>query len=693
MSDAVVISDAEVSTGAVASASPVSAGDIDRYVYDVVVVGAGGSGLRAAIEARLNGKKTAIISKSLFGKAHTVMAEGGCAAAMGNVNPHDNWQVHFRDTMRGGKFLNNWRMAELHAQEAPDRVWELEAWGAVFDRTKDGKISQRNFGGHEYPRLAHVGDRTGLEMIRSLQQKVVALQQQDAIQHGDPEAMIKVFAETTITDLLLEKGNPGRPGTPRRLAGAFGYFRDTGRFVLFQAPAVVLATGGIGKTYKVTSNSWEYTGDGHALALRAGATLLNMEFVQLHPTGMVWPPSVRGLLVTESVRGDGGVLRNSEGKRFMFNYVPDVFRAQYAQTEEEADRWYDDPDHNRRPPELLPRDEVARSINSEVKAGRGSPHGGVFLDIASRRPAEYILQRLPSMYHQFKELADVDITKEPMEIGPTCHYVMGGVEVDPDTGAASVPGLFAVGEVSGGMHGSNRLGGNSLSDLLVFGRRAGLGAARYASALAWHPVVPEAALAAAAATALEPLQRAEGESPYAIHGELQTIMNDLVGLIRRESEMKTALVELDKLRARAAQVSAPGGRAYNPGWHLALDLRNMLTVAECVAQAALERQESRGGHTRDDYPAMSPEWRKLNLICSLDADGDVTLRRQPMVPMRTDLLELFDVSELRKYMTDEELAGLGSPQAPGPAKEAPSAPSIGAPPARPSEAPARKAGE
>jgi succinate dehydrogenase / fumarate reductase flavoprotein subunit len=622
-----------------------------RYSYDVVVVGAGGSGLRAAIEARLNGKKTAIISKSLFGKAHTVMAEGGCAAAMGNVNPNDNWQVHFRDTMRGGKFLNNWRMAELHAKEAPDRVWELEAWGAVFDRTKDGKISQRNFGGHEYPRLAHVGDRTGLEMIRSLQQKVVAMQQADAVEFGDPEAMIKVFAETTITDLMVEEG---------RIAGAFGYFRDTGRFVLFEAPAVVLATGGIGKTYKVTSNSWEYTGDGHALALRAGAKLLNMEFVQLHPTGMVWPPSVRGLLVTESVRGDGGVLRNSEGKRFMFNYVPDVFRAQYAETEEEADRWYDDPDHNRRPPELLPRDEVARSINSEVKAGRGSPHGGVFLDIASRRPAEYILKRLPSMYHQFKELADVDITKEPMEIGPTCHYVMGGVEVDPDTGAASVPGLFAVGEVSGGMHGSNRLGGNSLSDLLVFGRRSGLGAAEYVSALpeSDRPSVSEASLDAAAAVAIEPLERAEGENPYAIHGELQVIMNDLVGLIRRESEMKTALVELDKLRAREAQVSAAGGRAYNPGWHLALDLRNMLVVAECVAQAALERQESRGGHTRDDYPGMSPEWRKINLICSAGAQGTVSLKRQPIVPMRTDLLELFDISELKKYMTEEELAGL-----------------------------------
>ncbi|MGD0602797.1 MAG: fumarate reductase/succinate dehydrogenase flavoprotein subunit [Streptosporangiaceae bacterium] len=648
MTDAVPTSEAGLAT-VPTNTGPAS--EIDRFSYDVVVVGAGGSGLRAAIEARLQGKKTAIISKSLFGKAHTVMAEGGCAAAMGNVNPKDNWQVHFRDTMRGGKFLNNWRMAELHAKEAPDRVWELEAWGAIFDRTKDGKISQRNFGGHEYPRLAHVGDRTGLEMIRTLQQRVVALQQQDAVKFGDPEAMIKVFAETTITELIKADG---------RIAGAFGYFRDTGRFVLFETPAVVLATGGIGKTYKVTSNSWEYTGDGHALALRAGAKLLNMEFVQLHPTGMVWPPSVRGLLVTESVRGDGGVLTNSEGKRFMFNYVPDVFRAMYAETEEEADRWYNDQANNRRPPELLPRDEVARSINSEVKAGRGSPHGGVFLDVSARLPAEEILRKLPSMHHQFKELADVDITKEPMEVGPTAHYVMGGVEVDPDTGGASVPGLFAVGEVSGGMHGSNRLGGNSLSDLIVFGRRAGLGAAEYVSALPSRPTVSEADLASAAAVAVEPLERAAGESPYAIHSELQTIMNDLVGLIRRESEMTTALAELDKLRARAAQVSAAGGRAYNPGWHLALDLRNMLVVAECVAQAALERQESRGGHTRDDYPVMSPEWRKVNLICSLDADGSVGLRRQPMVPMRTDLLELFDLGELKKYMTEEELTGLSA---------------------------------
>ena len=520
--------------------------EIERHSYDVVVVGAGGSGLRAAIEARLQGKKTAIISKSLFGKAHTVMAEGGAAAAMGNANPRDTSQVHFRDTMRGGKFMNSWRMAELHANEAPDRIWELEAWGALFDRTKDGKISQRNFGGHEYPRLAHVGDRTGLELIRTLQQKVVALQQEDAVTHGDPEARIKIFAETTITRLLMGGG---------KIAGAFGYARDTGRFLVFDAPAVVLATGGIGKTFKVTSNSWEYTGDGHALALLAGSTLVNMEFVQFHPTGMVWPLSVKGLLVTESVRGDGGVLRNSEGKRFMFDYVPDVFRAQYADTEEEADRWYDDPEHNRRPPELLPRDEVARAINSEVKAGRGTEHGGVFLDVSTRLPAAEILKRLPSMYHQFKELADVDITKESMEVGPTCHYVMGGVEVDPDTESALTPGLFAVGEVSGGMHGSNRLGGNSLSDLLVFGRRAGLYAAEYAGTMSSRPAAPGAEVAAAEAEALAPLERhaaGTGENPYTLHGELQQMMNDLVGIIRRADEIESALGQLEKLRERAA---------------------------------------------------------------------------------------------------------------------------------------------
>jgi succinate dehydrogenase / fumarate reductase, flavoprotein subunit len=619
--------------------------DIERLPYDVVVVGAGGSGLRAAIEARHAGKRTAVISKSLFGKAHTVMAEGGCAAAMGNSNPNDNWQVHFRDTMRGGKFLNNWRMAELHAKEAPDRVYELEAWGALFDRTKDGRISQRNFGGHQYARLAHVGDRTGLEMIRTLQQRVVALQQEDARTLGDPEAMIKVFAETTVTELMKDG---------ERIAGAFGYIRETGQFVLFEAPTVILATGGIGKTFKYSSNSWEYTGDGHALALLAGATLLNMEFVQFHPTHMVWPISVRGLLVTESVRGDGGVLRNSEGKRYMFNYVPDVFRAQYAETEEEADRWYADPDHNRRPPELLPRDEVARANLAEIRAGRGSPHGGVFLDIASRRSPEEILRRLPSMYHQFKELADVDITKEPMEVGPAQHYVMGGVEVDPDTAASIVPGLFAAGEVSGGMHGSNRLGGNSLSDLLVFGRRAGMGAAGYLDSLAARPKVTDAELDAARADALAPLERSGGENPYTVHGEVQQTMSDLVGIIRKEDEIKAALAELEKLRARAANISAEGGPAYNPGWHLALDLRNILLIADCVAQAAMERQESRGGHTRDDFPGMSAEWRKINLVAALDGDR-VVIRRQPMVPMREDLLALFDRSELTKYYTEAEL--------------------------------------
>ncbi|WP_198679389.1 fumarate reductase/succinate dehydrogenase flavoprotein subunit [Thermomonospora amylolytica] len=626
--------------------------EIERHSYDVVVIGAGGSGLRAAIEARLQGKKTAIISKSLLGKAHTVMAEGGAAAAMGNVNPNDNWQVHFRDTMRGGKFLNNWRMAELHAKEAPDRVWELEHWGALFDRTKDGKISQRNFGGHEYPRLAHVGDRTGLELIRTVQQKVVALQQEDHREFGDYEARLKVWAETTVTRLLVKDG---------RIAGAFGYVRETGKFVVFEAPAVVLATGGIGKAFKVTSNSWEYTGDGHALALLAGATLLNMEFVQFHPTGMVWPPSVKGILVTESVRGDRGILLNSEGKRFMFDYIPEVFKDKYATTPEEADRWYDDPDNNRRPPELLPRDEVARAINSEVKAGRGSPHGGVFLTVVGRMPggAEEIKRRLPAMHHQFKELADVDITKEPMEVGPTCHYVMGGVEVDPDTAAALVPGLFAAGEVAGGMHGSNRLGGNSLTDLLVFGRRAGLGAAEYVDSLGEARPAPDAEeIERAAAEALAPFEREGGESPYAVHAELQQTMNDLVGIIRKEEELVQALEALDKLRARVANVSVQGGHGYNPGWHLALDLRNMLLVSECIAKAALERTESRGGHTRDDYPEMSAEWRKVNLVCRLVGDPDdprVEIRRQPMEPMREDLLALFDVAELKKYMTPEEL--------------------------------------
>jgi succinate dehydrogenase / fumarate reductase flavoprotein subunit len=622
---------------------------IERHHYDVVVIGAGGAGLRAAIEARLAGKRTAIISKSLFGKAHTVMAEGGAAAAMGNVNSRDNWMVHYGDTMRGGKFLNNFRMAELHAKEAPERIWELETYGALFDRTKDGKISQRNFGGHEYPRLAHVGDRTGLELIRTLQQKIVSLQQEDFRETGSYESQIRVFSETTITELLLDGD---------KIAGAFGYYRESGEFILLEAPAVVLATGGVGRSYKVTSNSWEYTGDGHALALRAGATLINMEFLQFHPTGMVWPPSVKGILVTESVRGDGGVLKNSEGKRFMFNYVPDVFRRQYAETEEEADRWYTDPDNNRRPPELLPRDEVARAINSEVKAGRGTPAGGVYLDVSTRMPAEVITRRLPSMYHQFKELADVDITKEAMEVGPTCHYVMGGVEVEPDSGAAfgSVEGLFAAGEVSGGMHGSNRLGGNSLSDLLVFGKRAGEHAAAYASALTKRPKVAPADVESAMDVALAPLARQSGENPYTLQQDLQAVMGDLVGIIRREGELNDALKRLQDLKLRVANVGAVGGRKYNPGWHLALDLRNMLVVSECTAMAALEREESRGGHTREDYPKMSPQWRLINLVCSLGDDGDVHLERKPVPKMRAELIKLFDRTELSKYLTDEELA-------------------------------------
>lgn len=639
---------------------------VDRQEWDVVVVGAGGAGLRAAIEARERGARTAVICKSLFGKAHTVMAEGGIAAAMGNVNSGDNWQVHFRDTLRGGKFLNQWRMAELHAQEAPQRVWELETWGALFDRTKDGRISQRNFGGHEYPRLAHVGDRTGLELIRTLQQKIVALQQEDFRETGDYESRLKVFQECTVTRVLKDG---------EKVSGVFGYERESGRFFVLEAPAVVIATGGIGKSFKVTSNSWEYTGDGHALALLAGAPLLNMEFVQFHPTGMVWPPSVKGILVTESVRGDGGVLRNSEGKRFMFDYIPDVFKEKYAQSEDEADRWYDDPDHNRRPPELLPRDEVARAINAEVKAGRGSPHGGVFLDVSTRMPAEVIKRRLPSMYHQFKELADVDITAEPMEVGPTCHYVMGGIAVDSDSAAArGVPGLFAAGEVAGGMHGSNRLGGNSLSDLLVFGRRAGWHAAEYASGTgAGRPRVDDAQVDTAAAEALRPFsaeggEQADGppENPYTLHQELQQTMNDLVGIIRREHEMEQALQKLAELRARARRAGVEGHRQFNPGWHLALDLRNMLLVSECVARAALERTESRGGHTREDHATMDRAWRNVNLLCALtdptgglaatDAvRGQIILTRETTEPIRPDLLALFEKDELVKYLAEEEL--------------------------------------
>jgi succinate dehydrogenase / fumarate reductase flavoprotein subunit len=583
------------------------------------------------------------------------MAEGGCAAAMGNTNPKDNWKTHFGDTMRGGKFLNNWRMAELHAKEAPDRVWELETYGALFDRLKDGKISQRNFGGHTYPRLAHVGDRTGLELIRTMQQKIVSLQQEDHAELGDYEARIKVFAECAITELIKDGD---------AISGAFGYHRESGNFVLFEAPAVVMATGGIGKSFKVTSNSWEYTGDGHALALRAGASLINMEFVQFHPTGMVWPPSVKGILVTEGVRGDGGVLKNSDNKRFMFDYIPPVFKGQYAESEQEADQWLKDNDSARRTPDLLPRDEVARAINSEVKAGRGTPHGGVYLDIASRLTPEQIKKRLPSMYHQFKELAGVDITKEPMEVGPTCHYVMGGIEVDADTGASTVPGLFAAGECSGGMHGSNRLGGNSLSDLLVFGRRAGLGAADYVRALSSRPKVSEDAVETAAKRALAPFETptngASAENPYTLQLELQQSMNDLVGIIRKAEEITEALGRIDQLRERFKHIHVEGHRKYNPGWNLALDLRNLLLVSECVAKAALERTESRGGHTRDDHPAMDSSWRKVLLVCSAaggdEVVPDISVTHKDQVPMRPDLLESFEISELEKYYTEEELA-------------------------------------
>ncbi|CAL9384096.1 fumarate reductase/succinate dehydrogenase flavoprotein subunit [Nocardiopsis dassonvillei] len=668
---------------------PTAEPGITRYAYDVVVIGAGGAGLRAAIAAREQGKRTAVISKSLFGKAHTVMAEGGAAAALGNANPDDGWRVHFRDTVRGGKFLNDPRMAELHAREAPERILELEYWGALFDRTAEGKISQRNFGGHEYPRLAHVGDRTGLEMIRTLQQRVVALQQQDAAELGDPEARIRVFAETAITRLITEDDAAVRPDggaggatavdagaggntgadpagggrTPGRIVGAFGYRRVDGGFVLFEAPSVVLATGGIGKAFRTTSNSWEYTGDGHALALRAGASLINMEFVQFHPTGMVWPPSVKGILVTESVRGDGGVLRNSEGRRFMFDYVPDVFRSQYAESEEEADGWYDDPAGHRRPPELLPRDEVARAINTEVKEGRGSPHGGVFLDVSTRLPAEEIVKRLPSMHHQFKELADVDITAEPMEVGPTCHYVMGGVRVDADTAASDVPGLFAAGEVAGGMHGSNRLGGNSLSDLLVFGRRAGLGAAAYVDGLGDRPApagLLDRAADEASSYALRFLRAEGGENPYTLHAELQETMNDLVGIIRRGPEMERALERLEELAERSRTLSAPGDRVYNPGWHLALALPNMVLVSRAVAAAALERTESRGGHTREDFPGMSAEWRRVNLAVRADRSDRVSLSRLALADIPAGLLALFERDELAKYLTEEELPASGA---------------------------------
>ncbi len=595
--------------------------DHQIHEFDVVVIGAGGAGLRAAIESASRGARTAVVCKSLLGKAHTVMAEGGVAAALGNIYPEDNWRVHFRDTMRGGKMLNNWRMAQLHAQEAPARVLELEEWGALFDRTPDGRILQRDFGGHRYARLAHVGDRTGLEMIRTLQHKAVG------------GATVEVFMECTVTRLLTDSSGA--------IAGAFGYWRETGRFVVFRAKSVIVATGGIGKAWRITSNSWEYTGDGHALALQAGADLIDMEFVQFHPTGMVWPPSVRGILVTEGVRGDGGVLRNSEGRRFMFDYIPDMFRSETAETEEEADRWYNDRKGNRRTPDLLPRDEVARAINTEVKEGRGTEHGGVFLDVASRRSADDIKRRLPGMYHQFKELADVDITTEPMEVGPTCHYVMGGVRVDPDTQAASVPGLFAAGEAAGGMHGANRLGGNSLSDLLVFGRRAGQYAAEHALGRPDLPELDDAQISATAAAALAPFERERGENPYALHQELQDTMQELVGIIRNEGELKSALEKLAVLRDRAGKVRVEGNRQYNPGWHLSLDMDSMLAVSECVATAALERKESRGGHTREDYPKPDPELGKVNMVLRRDGTG-LRLRREPLPEMPEDLRQLFE---------------------------------------------------
>ncbi|MCX6456212.1 MAG: fumarate reductase/succinate dehydrogenase flavoprotein subunit [Actinobacteria bacterium] len=624
--------------------------NMERHNYDVLIIGAGGAGLRAAVEAREAGLRVAIICKSLFGKAHTVMAEGGAAASMGNVNDKDSWMVHFRDTMRGGKFLNHYRMAELHAKESPDRIWELETWGALFDRTKEGKISQRNFGGHEYPRLAHVGDRTGLELIRTMQQRIVALQQKDGRETGDMESHIKVFAELTITDILKENG---------KISGAYGYWRESGSEVLFEAPAVVIATGGVGKTFKITSNSWEGTGDGHALALKAGANLVDMEFLQFHPTGMVWPPSVRGILVTESVRGEGGVLTNNVGERFMFKYIPEVFKNIYADNEAEADRWYLDQDNNRRPPELLPRDEVARAINSEVKAGRGTEHGGVFLDVSKRIPADVIKKRLPSMWHQFYELAGVDITKEAMEVGPTCHYVMGGVEVEPDNAAAvGVPGLFAAGEVAGGMHGSNRLGGNSLSDLLVFGRRAGMGAVEYVKNNGANPV-SDASVKTAAARIEAPFSREGGENSYSLHAELQEVTHNLVGIIRTGAEIEEAIVKIADIRKRSANVSVSGGRKFNPGFHLAFDLDNMLLVAESTAKSALRREESRGGHTRDDFPGMDTTWRQVNNISSFDGK-QVNVKAQPLPPMPKELFDLFDIHELEKYMTPEEIAKGGS---------------------------------
>ena len=599
--------------------------EYQRHEHDVLVIGAGGAGLRAAIEAAHGGASVGLICKSLLGKAHTVMAEGGIAAALANVDDRDNWRVHFADTMRGGQYLNNWRMAELHAKEAPDRVKELEALGAVFDRTSDGRILQRNFGGHKYPRLAHVGDRTGLEIIRTLQ---------DCAVHQP----IDVHMECTIVSLLKD-------GT--RISGALGYDRERGRFKLFAAKAVVLATGGIGRAFSVTSNSWEYTGDGHALAYNAGAALQDMEFVQFHPTGMVWPPSVKGILVTEGVRGEGGILVNREGRRFMFDDIPENYRGQTADNEEEGWRYTQGDKNARRPPELLTRDHVARAIIREVREGRGSPHGGVYLDISwikakLSNAEEHIKKKLPSMYHQFKQLADIDITKEPMEVGPTTHYVMGGVRVDGDTQMSSVPGLFAAGEVGAGLHGANRLGGNSLSDLLVFGMRAGRYAAEFAARQSSGKVDTQQADAIVRA-ALEPFNRQGGaEGPYQIEHDLQTMMQDLVGIVRREEEIRRALDALKSLRARAGKVSVTGNREYNPGWHTSLDLQNLITVSEIVARAALERKESRGGHFRDDFPEKDPNYGKFNILIRRGPEGEMQVTREPIPEMREDLKRIVE---------------------------------------------------
>ncbi len=573
-----------------------------HHEYDVLVIGAGGAGLRAAVEASAMGAKTAMLSKSLLGKAHTVMAEGGCAAGLRNVDDRDNWKVHFRDTMRGGKFLNNIRMAELHAKEAPDRVRELEMWGAVFDRSKEGWLNQRNFGGHTFPRLAHVGDRTGLEIIRTLQDKGV-------------HSGIDVFMEHSVTKLFKDGD---------RISGALAYERETGTFHAFSAKAVVMATGGLGKMYKITSNSWEYTGDGYSLAYQAGAELIDMEFLQFHPTGMIWPPSVRGILVTEGVRGEGGKLTNSEGERFMFRYVPDMFKGDYAETEEEGERWLNGDKSARRPPELLTRDVVARAILSEVKAGRGSPRGGAFLDISWRDP-DYVKKKLPSMYHQFKELAGVDITKEPMEVGPTMHYTMGGIRVEADSAMTKVPGLFACGESAAGLHGANRLGGNSLSDLLVFGKRAGEHAAKYAMDAA-APALDNAAVAKAVEEALAPLNRLGGPTPAAVWEELQNVMNDWVNMIRFGDDLEQAIHAIGDIAKKVETVSASGDTLFNPGWHLALDLQNMVICAEAVARCALQREESRGGHTRGDFPTTDEgHWNTVNSVTKMLPDGSMSV--------------------------------------------------------------------